>query len=88
MVESCFDEEYKTTKLVYVEMQKNPNQAPPMDTSHVMAVVGCVLTGLMGLIVSPGAALAGAAGFSGAARAQAARRAHRLPSCRHAGRGT
>jgi hypothetical protein len=70
LAESCFDEEYKAAKMVYIDMQKNPNQAPPTDTSHVMAVVGCVLTGLMGLIVSPGAALAVAAGFSVAARAR------------------
>ena len=70
LAESCFDEDFKRAKMVYVDMQKNPDKPPPYDSTHLMALFGCVTVVLAAYVCSPGTALALAAGYGAVSRAR------------------
>ena len=70
LAESCFDEEYKAAKMVYIDMQQNPDKAPPADSTHTMAMAVLITVGIAGYLTSPGMGLAFAASCSAVARAR------------------
>jgi hypothetical protein len=42
LAESSFDEAFEQAKMVYVDMQKTPNEPSPADSAHVVAMLGCL----------------------------------------------
>ena len=77
LAESSFDEAFEQAKMVYVDMQKTPNEPPPADSAHMVAMLGCITVVLTGYLISPSTALAAAAVYSAVARARLVKqRAH------------
>ena len=70
LAESSFDEAFEQAKMVYVDMQKTPDEPPPADSAHMMAILGCITVVLAGYLISPSTALAAAAVYSAVARAR------------------
>jgi hypothetical protein len=58
LAESCFDEEYKAAKMVYIDMQKNPDKPPPTEYKDAATVLGYITMIMAVSFFSPSAAVA------------------------------